>query len=138
MNDSTILPSNDLAKIIFFLIIQIASCFIFFWGVIPTILLLIGYYLTRRDKKIDMLAKAIKACKLYVYVTLLIFTLTCSVVIIQDGLDSSGLILTALFFYFIISVFYISLINFLFKNPIEKYSSWIAKKGLFSPMPNNL
>lgn len=133
MNDDMVLPSNELAKIIFFIIIQITSCFFYFWGIIPSIMLLIGYYLSRRDKNTEMLTKAIKACKIYVYIILLCFILMWLAFIFEHDFGSSGLILTGLIFLSFISIIYIFSINYLFKNPIEKYSKWIGRNGLFAP-----
>ncbi len=133
MNVSEQMPSSELAKIIFFIIIQIAMCFLAGWGVIPAVILLIGYFLSKRDKNISLLIKAIKASQVYVYLTFILIFLIWGLVLVQSGLDEAtkGIVPTLVFI--VAGITYLITLNFYFKNPLEKYPSWIEQKRL-SPL----
>lgn len=121
--------SGDLAKIIFFILLLIPFSLII-WGIVPCLLLLIGFFLAKRDGKEDTLKKSISYCWYYVYLT--ISVLTIGTIFIGIANDYSliswlencippflGLLLLCLIF--------ISIFKFLYINPILKNSKIILK-----------
>lgn len=131
------IPSNALGKIIFFIIFQIAICFLVGWGVIPAVVLLIGYFLSKRDENPHSLLKAIKVSKFYVYFTFVAILFIWAMVFIQSGWEEASKGLAAALVLLIIGVIYIVLINVLLKQTVLSYPSLMKSKGLFSTKKSN-
>ncbi|MCZ3063574.1 SHOCT domain-containing protein [Acinetobacter baumannii] len=137
MSLSEQMPSNELAKIIFFIVFQVAMCFLFFWGVIPSVILLVSYFLSKRDKDISMLIKAVGACQVYVYITI------CIVVLVwlynlndiyyagyYDEESKRSYLNNALIVLFglvSMSLAYLISLKYLFKEPIKRYPTWVVQ-----------
>ena len=61
------ISSTDLVKIIIFGFLQIPFIGFIGWGGVPVIILLIGFFLTKRDKQISTLQASVNWCKYYSY-----------------------------------------------------------------------
>lgn len=122
-----------MGKIVFFIIFQIAICFLAGWGVIPAVILLIGYFLSKRDENSLSLLKAIQVSKFYVYFTFVSILLISGVVVIQSGWDEASKGLVAALVFLITGAIYLFLINILLKQTVLSYPSWVKSKELVSP-----
>lgn len=141
MSLSEQMPSNELAKIIFFIVFQIAMCFLVFWGVIPAVLLIVSYFLSKRDKDISMLIKAVGICQVYVYITICIIFLAWIYNLNgiyagnydedskRDYLNNAWIVLFGLI---AISLAYLISIKYLFKEPIQRYPAWVVQNKSFA------
>lgn len=132
------LPSNDLAKILFFMFIQIVTCLLLFWGVLPTIFLFVAYLLSRRDKSLSMLNKAIVFARRY---TLLSIVIGISIILLNllrvftDGeIDMSPYLNNAFIGFFIILVVgipYLIVLKHFFYKPLSCHQAFVAENGIF-------
>ncbi|MHA3093335.1 SHOCT domain-containing protein [Acinetobacter brisouii] len=136
MSVSENLPSNDLAKILFFIVIQTATCFLFFWGVLPTILLFVAYLLSRRDKDLSMLNKAITFARRYAFLSIVIGVgIIVFIGLFDTDSDYMSDFLKNAFLGVVlilgIGLCYIFFLNYLFRNPLNRYQAFVAENGIF-------
>lgn len=66
MENKIVYPSHYIAKIIFFISIQLATCIVIV-GLLPTIFLSIGFWLSCRDRDLLALRKTSIWVKIYIY-----------------------------------------------------------------------
>lgn len=131
------LPSSALGKIIFFILLQIGTCFFVGWGIIPTVVLLIGYFLSKKDENPNPLLKAIKASQFYVYFTFVLIPIIWGMVLFQSGWEEASKGLAATLVFLIVGAVYLVLINILLKQPILDYPVWVKRKELSKPTKDN-
>ena len=137
------LKSLELLKIFTFFVIQIAVTIFslkdsgyesFIAICIPTAILLIGYFLMRREKNYKIFNKSIILTMAY---TIFIFCSLCAYRILnyKEYLNLDGSInytyLTSFIPTFIIFIIFYNLaIIFLLKKPFNKHNIWIAERGI--------
>lgn len=139
------LKSSDLIKIIFLIIIHIIMLlisvinpFFIIITMIPAIILLIGYYLMRRENDALIFSKTLTICKRYAWV---IAIGLCLVMVFQLYIEGYSFpeVMEYMAYTLLIPLaafIYCLLINLLLKNPFEKHQNWIANKGIFSYLSN--
>lgn len=139
------LKSGDLIKVIFLIIIHIGVIFVSIFNpffiivtMIPVIILLIGYYLMRRENDALIFSKTLMMCKKYAWV---IAIGLCLVMIFQLYIDGSSFLEVMEYMAYTLLIplaafIYCLLINLLLRNPFEKHQNWIAKKGIFTYSSN--
>lgn len=131
------LSSSALGKIIFFILFQIGTCFFVGWGIIPTVVLLIGYFLSKRDENPTPLLKAITVSQFYVYFTFVLIPIIWGMVLVQSGWEEASKGLVATLVFLVVGVVYLVLINFLLKKSILNYPTWVKRKELSKPKKDN-
>ncbi len=136
LNESSI-PSNALGKVVFFITFQLAVCFFVGWGVIPAVILLIGYFLSKRDGNPHFLLKSIKVSQYYVYFTFVLILFIAGMVFIQSGWEEASKGLAAALVLFIIGFIYLVLINVLLKQTVLCHPSFLKSKDSFRPKKSN-
>ncbi|HGY3246244.1 TPA: SHOCT domain-containing protein [Acinetobacter baumannii] len=67
------MPTSDLVKIIIFSLLQLPYMYLVGWGVVP--ILILGFFLAKRDQKISTFNASIIWCKYYLYLTAVIVCL---------------------------------------------------------------
>lgn len=125
MQESKI-SSGELVKIIIFIFLQIPFIFFIGWGVVPILILLIGFFLAKRDHEVSTLKSSIILCKYYTYLTILIMLIiafynaffdpkyrTPPYGRFEDVIIPLGLFLTIPIIYFLI-------LEFLYSRPMLK------------------
>lgn len=78
-------PGSELGKVIFFCIVQLLLCFILL-GILPSFVLLIGYFLMRRDRSIEIYHKCVFIVDIYMIVLLLLVIFVC---VVDPSINSS-------------------------------------------------
>lgn len=122
------LSSTDILKIFLFSILQVPLCLFVGLGILPNLILLIGFFRARKNKNQNILLSSINFYKKYVYaigfITFLFISYFKVFVKIQDIPMSSyligyvvGIFLTVSFIY----GFYLVILEFLFKRAIFNY-----------------
>ncbi|EKU38717.1 MULTISPECIES: SHOCT domain-containing protein [Acinetobacter calcoaceticus/baumannii complex] len=69
------MPTSDLVKIIIFSLLQLPYMYLVGWGVVPILILILGFFLAKRDQKISTFNASIIWCKYYLYLTAVIVCL---------------------------------------------------------------
>ncbi|APV35149.1 SHOCT domain-containing protein [Acinetobacter soli] len=129
------ISSSDLVKITFFVILQIPLIFPILWGIIPSIILVIGFFISKRDAKIEVFKKTINLCKLYVSLTSIIIILVTIYVFITDEYyrdDPFTYIVLPMLLCFFGLFLYLLALEFLLCRPLINNSYFI-----FSPERKN-
>jgi len=119
------LSSTDILKIFLFSILQIPLCLFVGLGILPNLILLIGFFRARKNKNQNILLSSMSFYKYYIYIvgllTFLIYSYIKVFIRIQDIPMSSyvigyvvGIFLTVSFIY----GFYLVILEFLFKRTI--------------------
>lgn len=132
MEKNTPLTSSDHGRLlVFFLISAVSSVLVF--GIVPTLFLCFGVYMTKKNEDFSYIDNAVKYYKIY-YIFLLILILFASI------MDNRGRSITLDYLSgpaFFLSVFvgFIFIINYLFYSPLKKHSFWVENHGIFSNAP---
>lgn len=133
----TPLSSKDHTKIVIFIILNMALSIIIV-GIIPSIIILIGYYIARKNKDFNYVSVSVKFYSIYFYLIIFIFIIVIFFNI--DGLlsennwifrESKDIILFSLSAIFI-SIFYIFISMKLFHSPLSQHCQWVEYNGMFS------
>ena len=113
-------PNSEVVKIIIFSLIQASTC-IFLIGIIPTIILVVGYLLTIREKKTTTLITSIKI--VIWYTVLLTFIAFIGLLWSYTESDSGNEYLILSLISFLLCGTYLLILYFLFQKPVEFYGS---------------
>lgn len=122
------ISSSDLVKITFFVILQIPFIFPILWGIIPSIILLIGFFISKRDANIETLKKAIRICKFYASLTAIIVIGVTIYIFINDEYyrqDPLSYIILPMFLCLFGLFLYLLFLDLLFYKPLINNSYFV-------------
>ncbi len=125
------ISSTDLVKIIIFGFLQIPFIGFIGWGGVPVIILLIGFFLTKRDKQISTLQASVNWCKYYSYFTIFIMLgIAFYNAFIEPMYGTSGqeifeFIVIPLLLLLLVPISYLFILELLYSRPIQKNATLI-------------
>ncbi|WP_445406169.1 SHOCT domain-containing protein [Acinetobacter seifertii] len=121
------MSTSDLVKIIIFSLLQIPYMFFIGWGVVPVLILILGFFLARRDQKISTLKASIMWCKYYLYLTAVIICLCALyVVFIEHSYAPSEIfqyVIVPLVAFLLLPISYFLFLEHLYSRPIQNNPS---------------
>lgn len=93
------------------------------WGVVPVLILVLGFLLTKRDQKISTLKASIVWCKYYLYLTaIIIFLFALYLVVFEQRYASNeifGLVIVPSIAILLIPITYSIILEHLYSRPIQ-------------------
>lgn len=121
------MSTSDLVKIIIFSLLQIPYIFFIGWGVVPVLILILGFFLAKRDQKISTLTASITWCKYYLYLTAVIICLCALyVVFIEPRYAPSEIfqdVIAPLIAFLLLPISYFLFLEHLYSRPIQNNPS---------------
>ncbi|MBC7751510.1 MAG: SHOCT domain-containing protein [Candidatus Saccharibacteria bacterium] len=132
------LSSNDLTKILIFILLILPSIF-FVVGIIPALFLAFGIFMMKKSKDFSHLETAVRNYKYYVLIPIVGSILGSLGVVVFwvfriDRFDSQDLAigLAICSGFFTIPLLHIFLVKKLFLSPLKSHADWVAENGIFS------
>lgn len=136
--DNTPLTSSDHSKILVFVLLMLPPTG-FFVGIVPSLFLLFGVFMMKKNNDFSHIATAVRNSKLYLYVGLAIAGAVAAWSATTLSADTYWQRKTDAFafscFAFGMLVFYLIVLHVLFYKPLLKHSEWVASNGIFSNKP---
>lgn len=125
------IPSSDLVKITFFLVLQIPFFFLVGWGIVPAIILLTGFFISKRDKKEGPLKISISLCRYYIYLTVIIILAITIYISMYDEYYKSepfNYVILPMFGFLSVPIIYLLILEFLYNKPMINNILYIMAK----------
>lgn len=121
------MPTSDLVKIIIFSLLQIPYIYTLGWGVVPVLILILGFFLAKRDQKISTFNASIKWCKYYLYLTTVIICLYTLYLIFFNQKYDTNAVFQDLIIPFVgcllLPISYLLFLEHLYRRPIQNNPS---------------
>lgn len=135
------LSSSDQGKLLIFLLL-LAPSIVFLFGVIPTIFLVFGLYMMKKNQDFSSIDTAVTNFKGYTWLALIGCVLSSlywghKYFTEEDSYRHYDDEFFISLMFSVISFAYLILVQFLFNNPLKKHSEWIAVNGIFSTKPKS-
>ena len=124
------LGSGDRVKVIIFFVIVLFPFFMFFGGIVVTLIVFASIYIMKKDKSFAPILNARKYINTY---SILLVIGSFIVAMITWGEKDTILIVP---FVLVTVAIFIWLSDLLFFKPMEEHKDWIVQHGIFSDKPN--
>jgi len=136
--EKTPLTSSDHSKILIFVLLMLPTI-VFFVGIAPSIFLLFGVFMMKKNNDFSHITTAARNAKIYLYAALVIAGLCAAWFATTLGAynswDRKGGEFIASCFAVGVVLFYIAVLNMLFYKPLSQHKLWVADNGIFSNKP---
>lgn len=136
--DSTPLNSSDHSKILIFILLVLPPVG-FFVGIVPSLFLLFGIFMMKKNNDFSHITTAVRNVRLYLY---LVFAITggfsawfATTLLADDRWDRETHKFLVSCFLAGVVLFYLFILNVLFYKPLFQHKTWVADNGIFSNKP---
>ena len=135
---NTPLSSTDHSKILFFTLLMLPPTG-FFVGILPSLFLLFGIFMMKKNSDFSHIETAVRNAKLYLYLIIVIavcfalwFATTLGAADRYDRLTDQFI---SACIAVVIAFAYVIIIGKLFHSPLAQHHEWVAVNGIFSNKP---
>lgn len=131
------MSSGDQGKLLIFSLLMALSIVMVGVGLIPTIFLVFGVYMMKKNQDFSSIDTAVKNCKWFfwlLFIGFTIYSVNCYLGMevekygyrSGEGAFHGSLVFTGIAFVYLVAV------QVLFYSPLKNHSEWVAANGIFS------
>ncbi len=133
------LTSNEHAKVMIFVLLLLPTLF-FLIGIIPAIFLVFGVFMMRKNFDFSHIETATKNFRINIKLIIALNVLSALFAAVKlgdgegyiSGVGEMSFMLTFSLIAITVCLFYISISNKLFLEPLRRHKDWVEKNGIFS------
>lgn len=134
----TPLTSSDHGKILIFVLLMLPPTG-FFVGIVPSLFLLFGVFMMKKNNDFSHIATAVRNSRLYLYLIIAILSSFALWFATTLGAEDKWDRLTGQFIGSCVGIgvtfLYLMIIDKLFYFPLSQHKAWVADNGIFSSKP---